>query len=179
MKNLKSLLFGTALMAFSAVTVLSSCEPDPCKDVVCQNGGNCDLDGNCVCPSGFQGTNCEVKSNSVFTGTNLTGDDGCVANPAGQSYDHTATFIADPTVANSLAITGFAGYTCVVSGTTQPLVVPVVIDKNNVTVNFTGCTYTITGTGKVETVAGATKMTIDYVAKYGTTTETCKVVYTK
>lgn len=177
--KLKSLIYGTAIMLFGATTVLTSCNPDPCKDVVCNNGGTCDLDGNCVCPSGFEGTNCDTKSNTVFTGTNLTGDDGCVTNPVGQSYDHTANFVADPAIGNALNIEGLGGYTCIVSGLASPLIVPVIIDKGNVTVNFNSCGYVITGTGKVETIGTVKKMTINYTAKYGTLTDVCTVVYTK
>jgi len=34
---------------------------DPCEDVTCENGGTCD-DGDCMCPDGFTGTNCETAA---------------------------------------------------------------------------------------------------------------------
>lgn len=47
---------------------ISSCnQKDSCEDVVCQNGGQC-VDGDCDCPDGFSGPNCEMRSfgNGVF-----------------------------------------------------------------------------------------------------------------
>ena len=32
---------------------------DPCKDIVCNNGGDC-LNGTCYCPTGYSGTHCEI-----------------------------------------------------------------------------------------------------------------------
>jgi hypothetical protein len=59
------------LTAIATVGVFSatftSCTPDPCKDVICNNGGSC-LDGACQCASGFEGTNCETSSRAKFIG---------------------------------------------------------------------------------------------------------------
>ena len=44
--------------AFLLVTY-TACTKDPCKDVLCQNNGTC-VDGNCKCPSGYGGSNCEI-----------------------------------------------------------------------------------------------------------------------
>lgn len=41
------------------LSVLFSCTPDPCKDVNCQNGGTC-IEGECACPAGYTGDNCEI-----------------------------------------------------------------------------------------------------------------------
>jgi hypothetical protein len=69
MKNLKSILLAGFLTvgAFSSA-VFTSCNPDACKDVVCQNGGTC-TDGTCACPTGFEGSNCETLSRAKFLGT--------------------------------------------------------------------------------------------------------------
>lgn len=40
-----------------------------CNGVICQNGGYCNTKGKCVCPSGFEGTNCATKGISKFLGT--------------------------------------------------------------------------------------------------------------
>jgi hypothetical protein len=39
--------------------ILSCAKPDPCEEIVCQNGGTC-VDGTCNCPEGFAGTLCET-----------------------------------------------------------------------------------------------------------------------
>ncbi|XZF14220.1 hypothetical protein ACTHGU_20770 [Chitinophagaceae bacterium MMS25-I14] len=55
-----------AMAAFSAVTY-SSCSPDKCKAIVCAYGGVCN-DGACVCPSGYEGPQCESVVRDKFTG---------------------------------------------------------------------------------------------------------------
>ena len=74
MKKIKALLY-IAIVATTLSVALISCTPDPCKDVVCQNGGTC-LEGTCDCADGFVGTFCEgalvgnynVSENSFTTG---------------------------------------------------------------------------------------------------------------
>jgi len=46
------------VIGFAGITFfLNSCK-DPCKDVFCENNGVC-IEGDCDCPNGFSGTNCE------------------------------------------------------------------------------------------------------------------------
>ena len=67
MKKLKSILVASILtVATFSATVFTSCNPDACKDVVCNNGGTC-TDGNCACPVGYEGTLCETASRTKFT----------------------------------------------------------------------------------------------------------------
>lgn len=44
--------------------MLSSCY-DPCDDTVCLNGGAC-LNGDCVCPDGWEGVNCQTPTGGGF-----------------------------------------------------------------------------------------------------------------
>jgi hypothetical protein len=48
------------LVLFISITLMSmsGCK-DPCKDTKCINGGEC-VEGTCVCPPGYSGTNCEI-----------------------------------------------------------------------------------------------------------------------
>lgn len=48
------------LLLVLLVFTFFSCR-DQCKDVVCLNGGACQ-DGDCICPSGFSGKNCEITN---------------------------------------------------------------------------------------------------------------------
>lgn len=53
------------LKALSPIFVLSlllltGCNPDPCAEVECQNGGVC-VEGDCDCPEGFFGPECEFQ----------------------------------------------------------------------------------------------------------------------
>jgi outer membrane protein assembly factor BamB len=57
------------LMLFcGGITVMNSCnQQGACDDASCLNGGLC-VDGDCECPDGFSGPNCEISSfeNGVF-----------------------------------------------------------------------------------------------------------------
>lgn len=65
---LKTLLIA-ALSTFSAFVsvVYVSCNRDKCKTIVCAHGGVCNS-GGCICPSGYQGANCETVSRNKFLG---------------------------------------------------------------------------------------------------------------
>ncbi len=41
------------------ILILSWGCKDPCKDQICLNGGTC-VEGDCVCPNGYSGANCET-----------------------------------------------------------------------------------------------------------------------
>lgn len=56
----------TVIAVFAAI-VYSSCNRDKCKSVVCAYGGVCN-GGACICPSGYEGSNCETVSRDKFLG---------------------------------------------------------------------------------------------------------------
>jgi hypothetical protein len=55
-----------AISAFSAVTY-SSCSPDKCKAIVCAYGGVC-KEGTCICPTGYEGYQCETIIRDKYRG---------------------------------------------------------------------------------------------------------------
>jgi len=67
-----------ALTAFSAVTV-SSCNEDKCKAIVCAYGGVC-TDGMCLCPSGYEGNQCETITRNRYLGVWHVTEDGTYSN---------------------------------------------------------------------------------------------------
>jgi len=69
-----------AIAAFATVTY-SSCKSDPCKAIVCANGGVCN-DGSCTCPSGYEGTQCETVMRDKFKGVFVVLEKGSVSNTA-------------------------------------------------------------------------------------------------
>ena len=96
MKHIQPIIITAAitLLSFSAV-LNTSCNKsensdpnvnnsvtgnDPCKDVKCQNGGTC-KNGKCICPSGYEGDNCERLIAQKFTG-NWTAFVDCSGEPA-------------------------------------------------------------------------------------------------
>lgn len=69
---------------FAAITTLSisSCKVDKCSAIVCANGGNCETDGSCTCPSGYEGERCETRTRDRFKGVWTVTEDGTVSNVA-------------------------------------------------------------------------------------------------
>jgi hypothetical protein len=69
MKSIKQIAVTVLLSigAFGSV-VYTACNKDKCKDVNCANGGTCNA-GNCVCATGYEGTNCETQSRTKFVKT--------------------------------------------------------------------------------------------------------------
>lgn len=55
-----------AISAFGAVTY-SSCTPDKCKSIVCAYDGVC-KEGTCICPSGYEGFQCETITRDKYRG---------------------------------------------------------------------------------------------------------------
>ena len=69
-----------AMTAFTAVT-FSSCSEDKCKAIVCAFGGVC-TDGQCLCPSGYEGPQCETISRVKYKGIWVVTEDGSFSNAA-------------------------------------------------------------------------------------------------
>jgi hypothetical protein len=65
---------------FSAVTY-SSCDNDKCKAIVCAYGGVCS-EGTCLCPSGYEGPQCETITRTRYLGTWIVSEDGTLTNAA-------------------------------------------------------------------------------------------------
>jgi uncharacterized membrane protein len=96
----------STIVAFSAVTY-TSCTPDKCKSIVCAYGGVCN-GGSCICPSGYEGTQCEYKTRDKFLGVWKVVETGTVTNI---SY-YTVSISADPNPNNitNVTISNFYNY---------------------------------------------------------------------
>lgn len=83
MKTPTKSLFVSAVLALTTIFSVAyfSCNRDKCKTIVCANHGVCNY-GVCVCPSGFQGTNCETVSRQKFLGNWLVFEKGTITNAA-------------------------------------------------------------------------------------------------
>ncbi len=79
------------LAAFGTV-IYSSCKKDPCKGVLCQNGGACS-GGSCSCPAGYTGAHCENSTityqNNSYTDLNITLNGTAYVITAKSSVDFT------------------------------------------------------------------------------------------
>ncbi len=71
--------------------------PNPCENVICQNGGIC-INGDCDCPPGYSGTNCQIYDpcynvNCQNGGVCINGDCDC---PEG-FYGDECQYVMTPT----------------------------------------------------------------------------------
>lgn len=96
MKRLRSLTLALSV-AIGSAAILQSCTQDPCKDVVCQNGGTC-VTGVCNCLNGYEGDSCQTESRAKFIGTWAVQDDGTASGTA--NYNITVTSGAAVTAVN-------------------------------------------------------------------------------
>jgi len=79
----------SSILAFSAVTY-NSCKPDKCKSIRCAYGGVC-KDGNCLCQSGYEGSQCETVVRDKFLGVWSVFESGTLN---GQPANYTISIIA-------------------------------------------------------------------------------------
>jgi len=65
---LKSVLFTTIVsIAVMIAMTQTSCRFDKCKPINCAHNGVCNQ-GTCICPTGYEGPNCETITRNKFTG---------------------------------------------------------------------------------------------------------------
>lgn len=62
-----SMLAAVVFMSIASTVTYTSCVHDSCKAIICRNGGVCN-DEACMCPDGYEGTQCEIKSRDKFIG---------------------------------------------------------------------------------------------------------------
>ncbi|MCY7410081.1 MAG: calcium-binding EGF-like domain-containing protein, partial [Chitinophagales bacterium] len=55
------------LSALNLMLLFSACG-NPCKEVICNNGGAC-VDGVCNCPPGYSGEDCSQLTRDLYLGT--------------------------------------------------------------------------------------------------------------
>ncbi len=90
--------------AFIVIMLYTACERNPCDNVTCFNGGSCNS-GECRCPTGYEGTQCQTLSVSRFLGK-YGGFTSCGYNaqPVGAQVTDTAVITADPNNINFVYI---------------------------------------------------------------------------
>lgn len=101
MKILKALSLTAVLLLFAA------CGGDPCKDVSCQNGGDC-LEGTCECPPEYEGNLCQYIAVGEYLGTYSIQYEGCFQ----ASPDHRVTIAEVPELGETVALGGLGDYAC-------------------------------------------------------------------
>lgn len=163
MKSFKNIALSAMLTlgAFGAVTY-TACNKDECKDVVCQNGGNCS-GGSCNCLVGYEGSRCETVSATKFIGTWNVEEPSC-----GGDYTN---IVSPGTGETSIIFSNLGNFT-------TPAAVVASADKNTLLIsNFTDATgRKFSGSG---TFSG-TSFSVTYTVTYtDNTTETCTATFSK
>jgi len=166
MKSIKNMALSAMLTfgAFAAVTY-TACTKDDCKDVVCNNGGTCN-GGSCVCPTGYEGANCDTKS---FLGS-WKGTDVC---SSGTYNNITITINTATAAANDVIITNPGGF-----GSSVTVTGTMTTDGKTITISSqsVGGGRTLSGT---MTLTSPTTFTFGYTASDNSTNDVCNGQYTK
>ena len=83
--KLRSILLTASIVTAGFGAILySSCAEDKCKAIVCANGSVCN-EGGCICPSGYEGAQCETVNRDRFLDNNRpwqVSEDGSLSAPA-------------------------------------------------------------------------------------------------
>ncbi|MBL7767036.1 MAG: calcium-binding EGF-like domain-containing protein [Chitinophagaceae bacterium] len=164
MKNLKSILVASFLtVGIFSTTVFTSCDPDPCQDVICNNGGTC-TDGTCTCKAGYEGTDCSTLSRTKFIGT-YTGNETCTVGT--DSYSIQCTTNSDDTKFNIINLYNNSPQLTAIASA----------DGNSFTIpsQTVGAGVTASGSGAIT----SNSITITYTISDGVSTNTCTYTGTK
>jgi len=90
MRHLTIFFFLTAF-----ISIMSGCKKDPCETTNCLNGGVC-IDGNCDCPEGYSGAQCETfddcyNVSCLNGGTCVNGQCNCLEGWTGSDCSQQVT----------------------------------------------------------------------------------------
>lgn len=155
-------------VAAIATIGMSSCDTDACSDVTCNNGGIC-VDGDCVCATGYEGTNCDTEERADFIGS-YTFTDACFPNQAAQA-SMISTSSASVTRVLISNILGEA-----LGGTASAEIDGDVISIPNQTVtDVDGDVWTVQGTGTGTLTNGTFAVTVQFT--FGTNSQTCVLTF--
>jgi hypothetical protein len=92
------------------VITISSCEKQSCKNVVCPIGQNCNS-GQCYCPDGYEGTDCQTMSYTKYLNLNNSAFESCT--PSNTPFFTSSVFILwNGSYAYQIQINGLMGGNC-------------------------------------------------------------------
>lgn len=107
-----SLLTVFSFLGIASTVLYNACQIDTCSDLKCVNGGSC-ANGFCNCPTGYEGSQCEIKMETKFLGV-YYGNTSCDANPA--IYDTAAVWAQTGSLTN-LNVVLYSNKTDTLNGT--------------------------------------------------------------
>lgn len=100
MKKLTPVLF--------TLLILMACKADPCASINCLNGGTCNTEGQCECPEGFDGQQCEIFDIQTYIGTYRVEYENCFST----NENHTVGIEPVEGVATALYLRDLGDYAC-------------------------------------------------------------------
>lgn len=162
MKTPKKIL---SLLSLFLILVVSSCK-DECDDVNCLNGGRCD-DGDCICATGFEGSECQTETRAKFFGT-YNAIESCSESG---NFTYQINITTSAANATTVLINNFYGVGATVNATVSgsALTIP------NQTVSVSGESATFSGSGQLS----GNILTLSYTVTVGTSSESCTANCTK
>jgi hypothetical protein len=114
----------STIILFLSIGVFTGCKPG-CKDVHCQNDGECKSGGNCecpgrwggtycdtLCPIGFEGNYCNIPSRNKFVRT----WDATTSSPSTGSV-HLSLYVTNGPIVEQIIISNFNNENYTVVGT--------------------------------------------------------------
>jgi hypothetical protein len=168
MKNLRFISFLSVALVFGSLSFyMTSCNPDACKDVTCNNGGTPTESGDdciCDCAAGYEGEFCDDESRVKFVGSwsvndncSTSGADSYTVSVTTSSADHMTVLIANFWNAFINPVTATVDGNNVTIATQEP-------DNDDWTISGSGTingntatmTYTITDPGNNQDICNGT-----------------------
>ena len=95
--------------AFAFIVTVSSCDRKSCTNVVCPAGQACN-NGQCFCPDGYEGTDCQTLSYQKYVG--LFGNVSESCNPNAPFLTNTFNITWNGSYNNQIQINGLMGNNC-------------------------------------------------------------------
>lgn len=150
--------FQFALICLISCTVFlnTGCKKDPCKDVVCQNGGTCN-EGDCDCTSGYEGAKCETEVRAKFLGS-YNVNENCNSG----NYTYSSSITPSANSVDAIVIGNLGNFN-------PQLNVRATVSGNNLNINDTQGGVSFSGSGNI---SGNT-LTIIYTISQAGSTDNC------
>jgi hypothetical protein len=95
--------------AFIFIVTVSSCDRKSCKNVACPAGQACN-NGQCYCPDGLEGPNCDINSYEKYTGLFGNVSESCNVPPPFSTNNFNITWNGNRL--NQIQINGLMGNNC-------------------------------------------------------------------
>lgn len=136
-----SLLTILTFFSVASIVLYSACTKDPCSTLTCKNGGSC-ASGLCHCASGYEGSDCSVRSISRYLGT-YKGISACNQNTPDSDVVYilpTADSMGVLVIQQSNATDTLAGTVSTTESDGSIIVPPVTADnyQKNITISLNG-----------------------------------------